>query len=115
MARSSPSGAAPVVGDGDPVGGVVCFVRPARRVRAHSDEFRHWHRALTEAEKCALAEASNADADLKREFALGQTDGAGKTLLEAVESAVAPQPGNEQLAHRRRQRAATTSLEIRLV
>jgi acetylornithine deacetylase/succinyl-diaminopimelate desuccinylase-like protein len=39
---------------------------------------------LSDTEKRALAEAPNADADLKREFWLGRTDGAGKTLLELL-------------------------------
>jgi acetylornithine deacetylase/succinyl-diaminopimelate desuccinylase-like protein len=39
---------------------------------------------LSETEKRALAEAPNADQDLKREFALGHTDGGGKTLLELL-------------------------------
>ena len=39
---------------------------------------------LSETEKRALADAPNADADLKREFALGHTDSSGKTLLELL-------------------------------
>jgi acetylornithine deacetylase/succinyl-diaminopimelate desuccinylase-like protein len=48
------------------------------------DHFYDGIAPLTETEKRALAEAPNADADLKREFALGHTDGGGKTLLELL-------------------------------
>ena len=48
------------------------------------DHFYDGIEPLSETEKRALAEAPNADQDLKREFALGHTDGAGKTLLELL-------------------------------
>jgi acetylornithine deacetylase/succinyl-diaminopimelate desuccinylase-like protein len=48
------------------------------------DHFYDGIEPLSETEKRALAEAPNADADLKREFALGRTDGGGKTLLELL-------------------------------
>ena len=48
------------------------------------DHFYDGIEPLTETEKRALAEAPNADADLKRELWLGRTDGGGKTLLELL-------------------------------
>ena len=48
------------------------------------DHFYDGIQPLSDTEKRALAEAPNADAALKREFALGRTDGGGKTLLELL-------------------------------
>ena len=48
------------------------------------DHFYDGIEPLSETEQRALAEAPNADEDLKREFALGRTDGGGKTLLELL-------------------------------
>jgi acetylornithine deacetylase/succinyl-diaminopimelate desuccinylase-like protein len=48
------------------------------------DQFYDGIEPLSDTEKRALAEAPNADADLKREFWLGHTDGAGKSLLELL-------------------------------
>ena len=48
------------------------------------DHFYDGIEPLSETEKRALADAPKADEDLKREFALGHTDGGGKTLLELL-------------------------------
>jgi acetylornithine deacetylase/succinyl-diaminopimelate desuccinylase-like protein len=48
------------------------------------DHFYDGIEPLSDTEKRALADAPNADADLRREFWLGRTDGSGKTLLELL-------------------------------
>jgi acetylornithine deacetylase/succinyl-diaminopimelate desuccinylase-like protein len=84
------------------------------------DHFYDGIEPLSDTEKRALAEAPQADEDLKHEFALGHTDGAGKTLLELLNqpslnirgmasSRIGAQSSNVIPS------TATASLDIRLV
>ena len=75
---------------------------------------------LSETEKRALAEAPNVDAELKRQFRLGRTEGGGKSLLELLNLPALNIRG--MASSRTGDRAsnvipstATASLDIRLV
>src|SRR5579883_555397 len=52
--------------------------------RVFIDHFYDGIEPLSATEKRAIAEAPNVDAELKREFWLGRTDGGGKSLLELL-------------------------------